>query len=138
MIPFGEIVLARAISFLIARRLAAPGSRSKSSSRNPIWAVEMIPTPPWAATVPANRPRLIPTPMPPWISGTLTSFSPILHMASPFLPQSFTSYGIFHTASRSVPPFPSRNIFPKSPQSPALSSRTLNPCCLPYNPQAPE
>ena len=70
------ICLAFSISFPIVRRLQAMGSLSKSGSRKPIWAVEIMPIPPAAATAPARPDRLIPTPMPPWITGISACNSP--------------------------------------------------------------
>src|SRR5699024_5582374 len=85
MIPSGEIARAFFISLSIARRLASSGFLSKSGSRYPICAVDMIPIPPSRATEPASLPRLTPTPIPPWIRGTLVIFSPILRFFIFFL-----------------------------------------------------
>ena len=52
-----------------ARRLAPLESVAKSGSSKPQTAVEMVPMPPQAATAPARRSRLTPTPMPPWRMG---------------------------------------------------------------------
>ena len=61
----------------MALKLAFNGFSLKSGSRKPIWAVEMIPTPPAFATAPAREDRLMPTPMPPWITGFSITRSPI-------------------------------------------------------------
>ena len=56
----------------------------------------MIPIPPSFATVPARRPRLIPTPIPPWIRGNLVSLSPILK----FLPDEVVAGILERTGAR--------------------------------------
>ena len=78
-IPPLAISLAFWISSPITRRLVLMGFFSNSGSRYPICAVEITPTPPQAATLPASPERLIPTPIPPWITGILAVSSPIFN-----------------------------------------------------------
>ena len=90
-IPSGAVFLAFLSSSWIALRLAPMGSFKKSGSLKPIWAVEMIPIPPAFATAPARDERLIPTPMPPWITGYSAVSGPIFNgfncnAASPITP----------------------------------------------------
>ena len=84
--PFA-ISFALAISFFMARKFASNGFFEKSGSRKPICAVEITPIPPSLATLPARLERLIPTPIPPCITGIFNFKSPISNgfiMFSPF------------------------------------------------------
>ena len=77
MIPSGAMALAFSNSVPMARILAPMGSFKKSGSRNPICAVEIIPIPPAFATAPAREERLMPTPIPPCMTGYFAIKSPI-------------------------------------------------------------